>query len=272
MNNETFDNHFGDTYIRCISKYIETHEYPATVAGVLDFAPRDIHQQNVVGQADAKLHDVCITPRYIDRMADIHVCGYFPARSLLQSVEDISDTDTLRVSPPTVTITLKENGVSTYVGKKLPDIHLSIYIQYKIILHFSSPPSKVSIRYAASIHPPEKKFKLNERVGYNNHPIPLDKLRFDGNSLTYYRGKSLLSRSATYGICTDPPHMTELSACYFCRRDLKQLFPLWYINTPCDEFMLCDRCGETIGEQAGDDDILQCRRFDELEFIVPHFQ
>ena len=262
MNNEAFDNHFGDVYIRCISKYVETHKYPTEVGGVLEFAPRDIHLQNVVGQASDAFNEVCIEPRYIDRMANICVYTHFPASAHCKSASTL----------PTMTITLKENGVITYVGKKLPDIQLSIYTQYKIILHFSSPPSKVSIRYTASIHPPKKKFKLKERVGYNNHPIPLDKLRFDGSSLKYYRGKSLLARSATYGICTDPPHMVELSVCYFCKCDLKQLFPIWYVNTPREEYMLCDRCGETIGERVDDDAILQCRRFDESEFIVPHFQ
>ena len=49
-----------------------------------------------------------------------------------------------------------------------------------------------------------------------------------------------------------------IDKCYYCNICIKANYrPIWYINSPKQDFFLCDDCGSVIGEKTSDIDILR---------------
>jgi hypothetical protein len=81
--------------------------------------------------------------------------------------------------------------------------------------------------------------------------------------IDYFKACCELSRMAKYGIPTNIKNSTEfIDKCNFCDIDIKPNYnPIWYVNTPKNDFFLCNNCGQTIGEKTGDSDIFRCYKF-----------
>ena len=154
----------------------------------------------------------------------------------------------------------------------IPNIQLTMYIEKKIVLDFEECPKVVILKYDAIVLNSVEKFVIESKIEYNNGPIYVSDLQIynvDGptkknptNDIKMYRACCELSRAAHRGIYDSNSFIQFVDTCNFCDIDIKPNYqPIWYVNTPKNDFFLCDDCGETIGEKIGDNDILRCYKF-----------
>jgi len=160
----------------------------------------------------------------------------------------------------------------------IPNIILTMYIEKKIVLEFEEIPNVVIINYDAIILNNVERFIVESKIEYDTGPISVADLKVytkeysmkknpntvkSTDDISYYRACCEMSRMANSGISDDKKKcIMFIDKCNFCDCDIKPNYrPIWYVNTPKNDFFLCDYCGEIIGEKKGDSDIFRCYKF-----------